>query len=275
VSAEHVVTVGVDGSSGSWAALLWAADHALRTGRALAVVHVRTPAGATGSPAQEVFDRELLDDAADSVARDFSALSTTSRLLAGDPGDVLVRLSSSSDLLVIGRGPRGMAVLLRGSVAEPVLRRAMCPVVVLSGASRTPAGPVVVGAFGDDGDDAAFRFALEEAARRGDELLVVSRPGQDKQPAPAFPTVPVRTVITTEPPERALAREARGSGLLVVGCRREGSAPLPRLGPLARWAVHQFDGPVAVVGHGRLRTYEEPIHHAASVGVANRIPDAF
>jgi nucleotide-binding universal stress UspA family protein len=269
------MTVGIDGSSASWAALHWAAEHAERTGRRLTIVHVQTPAGAVENPAVEVFDRDLLDEAADSVVRTYPQLGVTTRLLSGDPADRLVRLSASSDVLAIGRGPHGLPALFRGSTADAVLRHAQCPVAVLPGESRVASDTIVVGAFGDDAGRAALRFAFEEAFRRGSDLLAVSRTDQLQPLCAAFPEVRARTVLTEEPPELALGREAHIAAMLVLGCRRDEETHLPRLGSLASWAVHRLDSPVVVVGHRRRRAISEPVHHAASVGVAARIPDAF
>lgn len=55
-------------------------------------------------------------------------------LLEGDPAEVLVRLSEERqvELIVMGtHGRTGLARLLMGSVAEQVVRRAPCPVLVV------------------------------------------------------------------------------------------------------------------------------------------------
>ena len=55
-----------------------------------------------------------------------------SRLVEGDPRDVLVTMSENADLLVLGtHGRRGIARALLGSVAEYLVRRAACPVLTL------------------------------------------------------------------------------------------------------------------------------------------------
>jgi nucleotide-binding universal stress UspA family protein/quercetin dioxygenase-like cupin family protein len=59
------------------------------------------------------------------------------RLAEGDPADEILRLSESlrCDLIVIGtHGRTGLRRVLTGSVAEEVLRKAVCPVLVV----RTP-----------------------------------------------------------------------------------------------------------------------------------------
>jgi nucleotide-binding universal stress UspA family protein len=55
---------------------------------------------------------------------------------AGDPAVEIVKVSArvEADLIVMGtRGRRGLARLVRGSVAAAVIRRAPCPVLVIKG----------------------------------------------------------------------------------------------------------------------------------------------
>jgi quercetin dioxygenase-like cupin family protein len=62
------------------------------------------------------------------------------RLAEGDPAEEVLRLASAlrCDLIVMGtHGRTGLGRILTGSVAEAVLRKADCPVMVV----RTPLGP--------------------------------------------------------------------------------------------------------------------------------------
>jgi quercetin dioxygenase-like cupin family protein len=65
------------------------------------------------------------------------------RLAEGDPADEILRLSAAQrcDLIVMGtHGKTGLGRLLTGSVAEGVLRKSVCPVMVV----RTPLGQTPV-----------------------------------------------------------------------------------------------------------------------------------
>jgi nucleotide-binding universal stress UspA family protein len=63
-------------------------------------------------------------------ARGFEGV--TSRLVMGDPSDVIVAASKQYDLIVMGtHGRRAVAHLFLGSVAERVVRRAECPVLTV------------------------------------------------------------------------------------------------------------------------------------------------
>jgi nucleotide-binding universal stress UspA family protein/quercetin dioxygenase-like cupin family protein len=69
------------------------------------------------------------------------AIRIEHRLAEGDPAEEALRLAEAvrCDLIVIGsHGRTGLARLLTGSVAEEILRKATCPVLVV----KTPVGPV-------------------------------------------------------------------------------------------------------------------------------------
>jgi nucleotide-binding universal stress UspA family protein len=66
------------------------------------------------------------------------------RLRQGDAADEILRLAeeTEADLIVLGtHGRTGLGRLLLGSVAEAVLRRARCPVLVLKMPFPAEAGP--------------------------------------------------------------------------------------------------------------------------------------
>ena len=67
------------------------------------------------------------------------------RLAKGDPADEILRLADtlSCDLVVMGtHGKTGLGRLLTGSVAETVLRKAKCPVLVVKASASRKAEPV-------------------------------------------------------------------------------------------------------------------------------------
>jgi nucleotide-binding universal stress UspA family protein len=278
MTSEHVIVVGLDGSAAAWRALGWAADEAQRTGRSMSILHV-VHQGVDHEPVDKRGDeRALLDEAASRLAESHPSLAAATELLAGDPADLLIEMSATADLLVVGRGRRSLPHLLLGSVANRVLAHARCPTVVVADAATPAANTVVVGVSDSPGAAAALRFAFGEASLRGADLVAVRswsmrewrmatgaalpmsspdlwetqertvledclRPMRD-----AFPAVHTSTVLSSAPPEVLLERESAHAAMLVLGCRRGGGGILPRLGPLTSWAAHHFACPVVIVG---------------------------
>lgn len=254
MSVEHTLLVGVDGSPNGWHALDWAARESERTGRGLRVVQVDgEPGTAPGG---------VLHDAAAGLAARHPTVDVTTTLLTGDPAGRLVELSRSADLVVVGRGRRGISRLLHGSVANRVLAHAHCPVAVVAPASRELENRIVVGVSGSDSGRAAMRFAVSEAARCGAQVVAVrcwstrdrwvaaDEPVLDSTvdlweaeertaledwldvARDAFPSVDLRAVLSTTPLEGVLQRESAGAAMLVLGCRRPDDT---RLGPVTAW----------------------------------------
>jgi nucleotide-binding universal stress UspA family protein len=138
---EQQITVGVDGSSESRAALRWAVEHA-RAGDSITLVHVWS-----ASPA--MVDVGLCDQDDDAAARGLAHrevlrarellqepdVTVQSVVLHGDPRRELCGVDT--DLLVVGsRGRGGFAKRLLGTVSEHVVRHAHVPVVVVPSARR-------------------------------------------------------------------------------------------------------------------------------------------
>jgi nucleotide-binding universal stress UspA family protein len=62
-------------------------------------------------------------------------VEVVAKLIEGSPAKVIIRMSADHDLVVMGTlGKRGMTKILLGSVAEKVLERAECPVMVINNA---------------------------------------------------------------------------------------------------------------------------------------------
>jgi nucleotide-binding universal stress UspA family protein len=135
------VVVGVDGSPGSDAALLWAADEASRRDESLLVVHAwtlpvvdATPFGAPTVDLTLIEDsaRKVLSDALDAARAAVPDLQVEGRTVRRSPATALLDAVGSDDLLVVGsRGRGGFAGLLLGSVSSQVAHHAHCPVVVV------------------------------------------------------------------------------------------------------------------------------------------------
>jgi universal stress protein A len=68
-----------------------------------------------------------------------SSVPVEYRLVTGDPADAVVRLAEDDevDLIVLGsHGRTGLTRLLMGSVAEAIVRKAHCPVLVYKQPTR-------------------------------------------------------------------------------------------------------------------------------------------
>lgn len=198
------VTVGLDGSKESEYALDWAAREALRRQALLDIVQVRE-AGPYPYPSvmddqtEQEWSARITHEAAAGLAERYPTLRTTTHRYAGRPTHVLVSLSGSSDLLVLGSRRLGSVIgFLVGSVALPTVAHVRCPVVLRNrgadedsreedaGPDAVP-GPVALGLRLDDPPDALVSFAFQTARRWKTSLRVVH--GWD--PPPAFGVRPV------------------------------------------------------------------------------------
>ena len=136
------IVVGLDGSSGSRAALTWALEHAATSGADLVAVMAYDSGVAwidVGSEYQEPMmkearrqaERRLREVLAESVPADCD-VRVDAVVVVGPAADVLVETAADADLLVVGsRGRGGFAGLLLGSVSQRCVERAPCPVVVV------------------------------------------------------------------------------------------------------------------------------------------------
>ncbi|MFQ1002422.1 universal stress protein [Modestobacter sp. SSW1-42] len=188
------VVVGVDGSPGSRAALVYAFAAAARRGAHLDVVATFSvqavwiggyPLGmpmvsalreGTETRAQDLVDQVRHDPALAAVP---GAADVPTRLIVsvGPAAQRLVDTSATADLLVVGsRGRGAVRSVLLGSVALHCVTHAHCPVAVVH---PTPAGhrqdrTVVVGVDGSAASRTALEAAVAEAARLDTGVAVVT-----------------------------------------------------------------------------------------------------
>ena len=134
--AETIV-FPTDFSTASDAALEHAATLAKSMGATLLIVHVEEPPLAYGGG--ELYygipepDSERILKMLEDVKPKDPAVPFTHRLSMGDPAGEIVRIATDegAELIVLGtHGRTGVTRLLMGSVAEVVVRRAPCPVLV-------------------------------------------------------------------------------------------------------------------------------------------------
>lgn len=181
------LVVGVDGSTGSDAAVRWAAGEAAARGLLLRIVHAVAASGppVLGAAGSIVPDWERsavgLTEAAAAVALGHRpAVPIEARVVAGEqPATVLARAGDTAEMLVLGatgRGAVGRALL--GSTAVNAVRSVRRPVVVVREPASdvepaSAAGHVVVGVDDSGLADAAVAFAFAEPALRRLPLTAV------------------------------------------------------------------------------------------------------
>lgn len=289
IRQDAPVVVGVDGSATALDAVRVAVREAADRGRPLRVVHafiwplLNVPLGpAPGAPAGGGLRNQAERIVAEAVAEARKVdpeVPVTGAVVDGAATPVLLAEAREAALLVLGhRGLGGFAGLLIGSSTVQVSAHAACPVLVTKGESRAD-GPVVVGVDGSELSDLALGFAVEEAARRGTELVAVHAwlhpvplgPGdilplvydldalaaeEERVLAEAlagwserYPQVPIRRRLVRGDPARVLVEESAAAQLVVVGARGRGGFVGMLLGSVSHAVLHHSRCPVAVVRH--------------------------
>jgi universal stress protein A len=119
------------------AALAFATTLAKESGGRLIIVHVQEAPMAYGGGEMYYGIPEPTTDELMNMLHDVKPTDSTvpceHRLVMGDPADAVVRLAEEEDvdLIVLGsHGRTGLSRLLMGSVAEAIVRKAHCPVLV-------------------------------------------------------------------------------------------------------------------------------------------------
>ncbi|MFM9025500.1 MAG: universal stress protein [Planctomycetaceae bacterium] len=131
------ILLPTDLSTASDAALVHAEALAKQSGARLLIVHVEEPPLAYGGGElyygiPEPDSERILKMLEDVRPRD-PAVPFIHKLTMGDPAGEIVRIATDerAEMIVLGtHGRTGMVRLLMGSVAEAVVRRAPCPVLV-------------------------------------------------------------------------------------------------------------------------------------------------
>lgn len=270
--ADRRVVVGVDGSGTALHAVDWAVHEAGRQGVGLHLVHAAPYLRGTADSPERRRARAILArgyTVAHQAARD---LPVTTELIAGAPAEVLVGVSQSAGLLVLGMVGTGAAdEILLGSVALDVSGQSHSPIVVVRGRHRQDPDnrPVLLGVGSGSGDDPAIGFAFDAAQRRGAALLAVhalhgamSRLPGDRTIRQAehaliserladwqrrYPAVETRHVVLHGRPTELLLAQAKNAQLVVVGTRSRGTAARALLGSTSRGLLRHSPCPVAVV----------------------------
>ena len=192
------IVVGVDGSSSSTQALVWATEQATAEHRPITLVHavppttpaLLDPAGSTPAEAHQLSLRskgqDVLGRAKEEVQRLAPGLSVHSLCRIDDPREVLVELSEKASMIVLGSRGRGpMKSLLLGSTAVAVVRHARCPVIVHRPMAATSPERIGIAVGVDASEDSlpVLEFAYREAAIRQLPLTVVHSVQRLQQPS--------------------------------------------------------------------------------------------
>lgn len=200
------VTVGLDGTDESLAAVDWAAREALARGVQLRIVQVREAGAYPYSPlvddeVEREWAQQITGDALDDLNRRMPELDATVDMVAGKPAHVLADISAETDLLVLGsRGLSAVVGFIVGSTALPAVAHTVCPVVLVRAESRDAAetgGPpcddVVLGMELDRPCDELIAFAFDFAARHSVPLRVLHAwelpPSYGMRPMPVPPAM--------------------------------------------------------------------------------------
>jgi nucleotide-binding universal stress UspA family protein len=271
----HGIVAGYDGSPGAARALRWAAREADARRTTLTVCLAWTPdhmdlptesdlADLARQHGQEILTRGL--PYAESV---LGPSRVCPDLAAGSAAYTLCERSRAADMVVVGsRGHGELPGTLLGSVSWQVAEHAAGPVVVVRGPWRPanrPPGPVVLGADGSPGGQAAIAFAFTEAGLRNAPLVAVcaltdtaGRLGEGRQiqddfeklmdlEAKEHPEVSVSYRVLPGTPRAALLSAASHAQMLVVGARGRDGFDQMSLGSVAQAVLQYAPCPVGVV----------------------------
>jgi nucleotide-binding universal stress UspA family protein len=246
------------------AAARLAAREAVSRGCQLKVVHAFTwPShGPPGAGTDYGRDRRaasrVVDEAVLTAQRSTPGVRVTGQLMDGPADRVLLRLSRTAGLLVVGDDDLATTPWLPpASVLVQTVARSWCPVLVARG-PRPPRGTVLAAVDGSANGMRALRHALAEARRRRTALEVVhvvrEYAGRDEERGrqvldEAAAVAPAaRTRLLAGAPGPTLVLASRRGRVIVLGPRGARDAGL--LGGVAREVLHRGACPTIFV-HGR------------------------
>lgn len=208
-----------------------------------------------------------------------SGLPIQGVLLRGDPADQIVQESrrAAADIIVMGRHSQGAPnPWILGSVAERVLRKAPCPVVVVRPFPRHRGEKprrVLCGLDLGDTAETTLRYAIDVAGALGADLQVIhvaSPGGEDdarralasalSRAAPAEgPSLRQARVVTGLPHEQILRVAGQDDAdLIVVGSHGGGVVDRQFLGSTTLHLLREAETPVLVVPADVAGAEDEP-----------------
>jgi len=266
--------VGVNGTAAGLAAVRLAAREAVSRGRQLRIVHAFTwpdkqwpgPRGTEVRDLDIQYDEArrtasaILDEAVATAKRSTPGVRVSGQLVDGPPDRVLLQLSRTAELVVVGDDDLATTSWLPAtSTLVQTAARAFCPVVIARG-PRPTAGPMLAAVDGSGWSVRGLRHAAVEARRQQVSLeivYVVARPGDQAEQegrqilatavAAAGELGRSRTKLLTGAPGPALVRASGQARMIILGPRGTHGAGL--LGSVAREVLHRAACPTVFV-HG-------------------------
>ena len=269
------IVAGYDGSPGSGLALCWAAREAKARDTTLTVClawtpdHMALPTESALCDLARQHGKEILARGLPYAESVLGPGRVAMALVGGSAAQALCERSRTAEMVVVGsHGHSELPGLLLGSVSWQVAGHASGRVVVVRGQwqpPNQPSGPVVVGADGSLGSQAAIEFAFEEAVLRDVPVVAVcaladasGRLGEMRHIEGDFlhaiagaekehPEVGVVRQVVAGSPRTPLLTAASGAQLLIVGARGRGGLDDMNLGSVAQAVLHHSPCPVGVV----------------------------
>jgi nucleotide-binding universal stress UspA family protein len=264
IAGAAPVIVAVNGTAAGLAAVRLGAREAVARRLDLRVVHAFNWSTAHPGDLDYAAARQhattIVDEAVASARRSTPRVRVTGHVLDGIPVRVLLQLSRTAELLILGDDDLATSLPPPAdSVLMQSVSRAWCPVVVARGL-RPPSGPLLAAVDGSATSLVALRHAAAEATRR--RLPVeVAHVVEDSSPAAraaghrvladAVAAVPdltgARTRLLIGDPAGSLIRASRHARMVIVGPRGRDGAAL--LGPVATELLRRCACPTVFV-HG-------------------------
>ncbi|MEU4236009.1 universal stress protein [Actinoplanes sp. NPDC026619] len=249
------IVVGASGSTGSLAAVRWAAAEARLRDSELRVVvaYQRRPSGviASSQAANQAETAKIMHEAVAAARAIAPACEVRGVALPGYAVPALLHAAEEAALLVVGdHGGGRMFGAPTDSVAAQVATQARCSVVVVRGTTDRADGPVVVGVDDDPAADAIIGRAFEEAALRGAPVVAVtagpaSPDTRLEQWQAKFRSVPAQHEYVDGRPDKVMVDSCRQARLAVVGPRRHGYQGV-LLGAVGTRLLRRSDCPVLI-----------------------------
>ena len=287
-SEPGTIVVGVDGSESSTRALQWAIKQAVAEHRPLTLVHTThgvTPAFTDAAvvdvgAARSAIDAEgqkVLDEARLKIEWAAPDLEVHQVFDLADPREVLLQLSETAAMVVVGSRGRGrVKSLLLGSVSVALVRHAHCPVVVIRpGVVGAVRNGVVLGVDPAPGSRPVLEFAYRQASLHDLPLTILDcvldvqsgttgaylvpeettdLDGERLAVAEAvagmsekYPEVRVSRQLIKGTPQEALVHAGDRMDLVVVGAHQGSRLSQAFFGSVSVGVVERATCPVAVV----------------------------
>ncbi|MGY1633471.1 universal stress protein [Geodermatophilus sp. SYSU D01186] len=267
-AAPGRIVVGVDGSSGARAALVWALAAAARSGDDVEVLsafpvddywadpylvdtrRIETVRSDTEARAR-AFVAEAMRDPWVMAVPHAAATPVQVVVAAGAPAEYLVRRAEGARLLVVGsRGRGGVRSTLLGSVALHCSVHSPCPVVVVHAPLQPQAARVVVGIDESAVAQQALVRAVEEARRSGAEVEAV----MVAQPEPYWSEVAIVAPPVPETLEDTRRRGERVVAAALGQTRPAGVDVVVEVGTPGEVLVRRSEGALLLVVGSRSRS---------------------